>query len=55
MTRIMPIRLDRKWSGAIPLNLLVEPRGTVRFRKEGRVDPLELRRAVVNCLGRRYH
>ena len=55
MTRIMTIRLDRKWSNTIPLNLLVEPRGRVRFRKEGRVDPLELRRAVVDCLGRRYH
>jgi len=48
-------RLDGKWSGAIPLTLLVEPGGKVRFRKEGRVDPLELRRAVVDYLGRTYH
>lgn len=47
--------LDPKWSGALPLTLLIEPGGKIRFRKEGEIDPLELRREIVQFLGRTYH
>ena len=46
-------KLDKKWSGALPLTILVEPGGKIRYRKEGRVDPLKLRRAIVAFLPRR--
>lgn len=44
--------LDPQWSGALPYTLLIAPDGKVVYRKEGAVDPLELRRAIVNKLGR---
>lgn len=44
--------IDPEWSGALPYTLLVEPGGKVIYRKEGAVDPLELRRAIVDKLGR---
>jgi thiol-disulfide isomerase/thioredoxin len=44
--------IDPEWSGALPYTLLVEPGGKVIYRKEGAIDPLELRRAIVNKLGR---
>ncbi|MBN1492480.1 MAG: redoxin domain-containing protein [Phycisphaerae bacterium] len=44
--------IDPEWSGALPYTLLIEPGGKVLYRKEGAIDPLELRRAIVNKLGR---
>jgi hypothetical protein len=40
--------------GTVPkyLTLLIEPGGKVVYRKEGAIDPLELRRAMVDKLGR---
>ena len=46
--------LDKEWSGALPLTLLVKPGGKILYRHEGLVDALELRRAVVEYLGRVY-
>ncbi len=46
--------LDKEWSGAVPLTLLVKPGGEIIYRREGKVDPLELKRAIVGVLGRTY-
>jgi peroxiredoxin len=46
--------LDAQWPGAIPYTVLIAPGGKVLYRKTGAVDPLELRRAVVDYLGRTY-
>ena len=46
--------LEKEWSGAMPLTLLVKPGGELLYRHEGQVDPLELRRAIVAYLGRTY-
>ncbi len=46
--------LDKTWSGAMPLTLLVKPGGELLYRHEGQVDPLELRRVIVAYLGRTY-
>ncbi len=42
--------LDPDWSGKLPFTLLLAPGGKVLYRKEGRVDVLELRRAIVAAL-----
>lgn len=42
--------LDPEWSDALPFTLLIAPGGDVLYRKEGAVDPLELRRAIVKAL-----
>ncbi len=42
--------LDPAWSGTLPYTLLVAPGGKVLYRKEGKADILELRRAIVGSL-----
>ena len=45
--------LDAKWNGQLPFTILLDAKGAVLFRKdEGRLDALELKRAIVNALGR---
>jgi len=39
--------LDPSWSGAMPYTLLVSPAGKIIYRHTGMVDPLELKRAIV--------
>ncbi|MFZ0428640.1 MAG: redoxin domain-containing protein [Acidobacteriota bacterium] len=48
--------VDPAWDGALPYTLLVEPGGRVAYRKEGAIDPLELKRAIVGheLIGRYY-
>jgi peroxiredoxin len=46
--------LDAKWEGAMPYTMLVAPGGKVVYRKQGELDPLELKRAIVGYLGRVY-
>ena len=46
--------LDAKWEGPIPYTLLIAPGGKVLYRQSGPIDPLEVRRAIVDHLGRTY-
>ena len=46
--------LDKDWGGPIPYTLLVAPGGKIVYRKSGPIDPLALRRAIVDVLGRTY-
>jgi peroxiredoxin len=46
--------LDKEWSGPIPHTLLIAPGGKVVYRHTGAIEPLEVRRAVVDYLGRTY-
>jgi peroxiredoxin len=46
--------LDKEWQGAVPYTLLVAPGGKIIYRKSGPIDPLEVKRAVVDFLGRTY-
>jgi peroxiredoxin len=46
--------LDAKWEGAQPYTMLVAPGGKVIYRKQGELDTLELKRAIVGYLGRVY-
>lgn len=45
---------DEAWPGPVPYTILVAPGGKIVYRKEGEVDELELRREIVNRLGRTY-
>jgi peroxiredoxin len=44
--------LDPKWPGPIPYTLLIAPGGQIIYRHDGAVDPLEVKRAIVDYLGR---
>jgi peroxiredoxin len=46
--------LDKEWPGPIPHTLVIAPGGKVLFRKSGSIDPLEVKRAIVDYLGRTY-
>lgn len=42
------------WPGALPFTLVVKPGGEIVYSKMGPIDPLELRRAIVDELSRYY-
>jgi peroxiredoxin len=46
--------LDKEWTGPLPHTLLLAPGGKVLYRKTGAIDALEVKRAIVNYLGRTY-
>lgn len=46
--------VDTDWLGAIPYTLLIKPGGKIIYRHMGLIDPLEVKRAVVEHLGRTY-
>lgn len=48
--------IDPEWNGALPYTLLVAPGGEVVWRQEGTIDPLALKRAIVDheLMGRVY-
>lgn len=46
--------LDQEWPGPVPYTMLIAPGGKVIYRKVGEINPLQLRRAVVDYLGRTY-
>jgi peroxiredoxin len=44
--------LDPKWPGPVPYTLLIAPGGKVIYRKHDTFDPMELKRVIVEYLGR---
>ena len=46
--------IDPKWEGALPYTMLIAPGGEIIYRHEGIIDPLTVKRTIVNYLGRTY-
>ena len=46
--------LDPKWQGPLPYTLLVAPGGKVLLRQQDKLDPMKVRKAIVEYLGRIY-
>jgi thiol-disulfide isomerase/thioredoxin len=48
--------IDPKWQGALPYTILVEPGGNILYGKQGPIDPLQLKKAIVDSkyIGRYY-
>ncbi|MBI1371837.1 MAG: redoxin domain-containing protein [Phycisphaera sp.] len=46
--------LDPKWEGPLPHTILVAPGGKIVYRHTGRFEALEVRRAIVEHIGRTY-
>jgi peroxiredoxin len=46
--------LDKEWQGPLPHTLLIAPDGKIIYRKTGVSEPLEVRRQIVEFLGRTY-
>ena len=45
---------DPDWQGNLPYTMLVAPGGKVLYRHDGIIDPLEVKRAVIQELGRYF-
>ena len=43
-----------QWGGEIPYTLIVKPGGEVLYRHLGAIDPLEVKKVIVNYVGRTY-
>jgi peroxiredoxin len=46
--------LDKDWQGPLPHTVLLAPDGKILYRKTGPIEPLEVRRKIVEVLGRTY-
>jgi hypothetical protein len=48
--------VDPGWKGVIPYTMLVEPGGKIVYRNEDTIDPLKVKRMIVEdrLLGRYY-
>ena len=46
--------LDPEWRGPLPHTVLIAPGGKVIYRSDGPIKPLDVRREIVNQLGRTY-
>jgi peroxiredoxin len=46
--------IDKDMLGGLPYTLLIEPGGKVTYRRLGLVEPLELKKAIVEYVGRFY-
>jgi peroxiredoxin len=46
--------LDKEWRGPIPHTVLIAPGGKIIYRKSDAFDPIEVRKAIVEHLGRTY-
>jgi peroxiredoxin len=46
--------LDEKWEGPLPHTVIVAPGGKVLYRNTGGINPLEVKRVIVDYLGRTY-
>ncbi len=44
--------IDKDWQGALPFTVLIAPGGKVVYTKQGGIDPLELKKVIVNSIGR---
>lgn len=46
--------VDKKWQGALPYTLFIAPGGKLIYSKPGLIDPLELKKIIVENIGRIY-
>ena len=46
--------VDPDWPGALPYTLLVKPGGEIIYKKLGMIEPLEIKKAIVEYVGRVY-
>ncbi len=44
--------VDENWQGAIPYTMLIKPDGEIIYAQQDAIDPLEMKRKIVEILGR---
>jgi peroxiredoxin len=46
--------IDKEWQGPIPHTVLIAPGGKIIYRQTNAIEPIEVRKAVVDFIGRTY-
>ncbi len=46
--------VDKKWQGALPYTILLSPEGEIVYRQSGMIEIRDLRKAIVEHIGRYY-
>jgi thiol-disulfide isomerase/thioredoxin len=46
--------IDPSWQGALPYTILISPEGKIVFKQMGMIEPVKLRKATIEYLGRYY-
>jgi hypothetical protein len=46
--------LDKEWLGPIPHTILIAPGGKIIYRQTNSIEPIEVRKAIVEFIGRTY-
>ena len=46
--------IDPEWAGALPYTVFVKPGGEIFYRQMGEINPMELKREIVEYVGRYY-
>jgi thiol-disulfide isomerase/thioredoxin len=46
--------LDKEWQGPVPYTILVAPGGKILYRKMNSIEPIDVRKAIVEVIGRTY-
>jgi peroxiredoxin len=46
--------LDKEWQGPVPHTVLIAPGGKIVYRKSGAIEPVEVRKQIVDFIGRTY-
>jgi len=46
--------LDKKWEGSLPYTLFIAPGGKIIYGKQGQIEPLPLKKVIVENIGRIY-
>jgi peroxiredoxin len=46
--------LDQQWPGPLPHTVLIAPGGKILYRKNGAINPLEVKKVIADYLGRTY-
>lgn len=47
-------KVDQDWQGSLPYTVLIDPQGKVLYKVEGVINPMKLKKAIVESLGRYY-
>ena len=46
--------IDAEWQGALPYTLLIAPGGKILYRKQGAINVAEMKKRIVDQIGRYY-
>jgi thiol-disulfide isomerase/thioredoxin len=46
--------VDKDWAGGIPYTVIIKPGGEIIYRHSGPIEPIEVKKVIIGCLGRYF-